>query len=423
MAKSAKRLAAFLNTEETDPVNQEPAYEDKLRAVSETISELTVEPGPSGVPVIVEPSDKEPGAGEGASATLSTDLEISDTAPMVSATLVEIPESVTAVPQKVRSESETETTSQTVSISLLRQNAPTSQVMKRLSTMVRDDSHELEDLKALVESGQTVVELDPSLIDESFIRDRMEDGTQSIADLAHQIKSQGQLVPILVRPHPQQDGRYQAAYGHRRLKAVASLGMKIRAVVRQLTDVELIVAQGQENNARLDLSFIEKARFAAAMKAKKFNRETIAAALGISNQSQITWYLQVVDRIPATVIDAIGPAPEIGRKRWLPLAELFQNDASALEKAKAFIKTPAFNARETNERFNSLVEEVTRKDRPARAELGYWEASDTRVKATINFTSKRCTLQIDRNIDAGFAEFVVNNLDALYAKYSGQSEG
>jgi ParB family chromosome partitioning protein len=420
MAKSAKRLAAFLNTEESDPVSQEPAYEDKLRAVSETISELAVEPGPSGVPVIVEPSDKKSGAGEGASATLSTDLEISDIAPTVSATLVKIAETVTAVPQKV--ESETENTSQTVSKSLFRQNALTSQVMKRLSTMVRDDPHELEDLKALVESGQTVVELDPNLIDESFIRDRMEDGPQSIADLAHQIESQGQLVPILVRPHPQQDGRYQAAYGHRRLKAVASLGRKIRAVVRKLTDVELIVAQGQENNARLDLSFIEKARFAAAMKAKKFNRETIAAALGISNQSQITWYLQVVERIPATIIDAIGPAPEIGRKRWLPLAELFQNDASALEKAKAFIKTPAFNARETNERFNSLVDEVTRKDRPARAELGYWEASDTRVKATINFTSKRCTLQIDRNVDAGFAEFVVNNLDALYAKYSGRSE-
>jgi ParB family chromosome partitioning protein len=420
MAKSAKRLAAFLNTEESDPVSQEPAYEDKLRAVSETISELAVEPGPSGVPVIVEPSDRKSGAGEGASATLSTDLEISDIAPTVPATLVKIAETVTAVPQKV--ESETENTSQTVSKSLFRQNAPTSQVMKRLSTMVRDDPHELEDLKALVESGQTVVELDPNLIDESFIRDRMEDGPQSIADLAHQIESQGQLVPILVRPHPQQDGRYQAAYGHRRLKAVASLGRKIRAVVRKLTDVELIVAQGQENNARLDLSFIEKGRFAAAMKAKKFNRETIAAALGISNQSQITWYLQVVERIPATIIDAIGPAPEIGRKRWLPLAELFQNDASALEKAKAFIKTPAFNARETNERFNSLVDEVTRKDRPARAELGYWEASDTRVKATINFTSKRCTLQIDRNVDAGFAEFVVNNLDALYAKYSGRSE-
>ena len=43
-----------------------------------------------------------------------------------------------------------------------------------------------------------------------------------------------------------------------------------------------------------------------------------------------------------------------------------------------------------------------------------------RVKAAINFTSKRCTLQIGRNVDAGFAEFVVSNLDALYAKYTGR---
>jgi ParB family chromosome partitioning protein len=411
MAKNANRLAAFLGTEEPDPLNKESAYEEKMRIVSETISELTVEARPSGVPVIVEPSDRTTGAGEETAATLNPVFEISDVAPTAS-----------AAPQKDDTELETENVSQKSAESLFRQNAPTSQVMKRLSTLVRDDSREIDDLKALVENGQTVAELDPNLVDESFIRDRMEDSAQSIAELARQIENQGQLVPILVRPHPHREGRYQAAYGHRRLKAVASLGRKIRAVVTQLTDVELIVAQGQENNARLDLSFIEKARFAAAMKAKKFNRETIAAALGISNQSQITWYLQVVERIPAFIIDAIGPASEIGRKRWLPLAELFQNDASALEKARAFIKTPAFTARETNERFNALVEEVTRKDRPARTEPAHWEAPDMRVKAAINFTSKRCTLQIDRNVDAGFAEFVVNNLDALYAKYVGRPD-
>ncbi|WP_414476306.1 plasmid partitioning protein RepB [Microvirga sp. M2] len=422
MAKSAKRLAAFLGTEEPDPVNKEPAYEDKLRIVSETISELTVESGSGGAPVGVESFDGTAGAGEETAAPLQANIEISNVAPTVPAALETVPETV-AAPQKENISLETENVSQKSAESLLRQNAPTSQVMKRLSTLVRDDTQEINDLKALVESGQTVVELDPNLIDESFIRDRMEDSTQSITELAHQIENQGQLVPILVRPHPHQEGRYEAAFGHRRLKAVALLGRKIRAVVTQLTDVELIVAQGQENNARLDLSFIEKARFAAAMKAKKFNRETIAAALGISNQSQITWYLQVVDRIPAAIIDAIGPAPEIGRKRWLPLAELFQNDATVPERAKAFIKTPVFNARETNERFNALVEEMTRKDRPARAEPAYWEAPDMRVKATINFTSKRCTLQIDRNVDAGFAEFVVNNLDALYAKYAGRSDG
>src|SRR3712207_3065593 len=137
MAKNAKRLAAFLNTEESDPVNQEPAYEDKLRLVFETISEAPVEPGPSGVPVIVEPSERKIEAGEGSPETLSTDLGISDIAPMVPETLVEIPETVTAVPQNLRIESEIENTSQTMTKSLFRQNAPASQVMKRLSTMVR----------------------------------------------------------------------------------------------------------------------------------------------------------------------------------------------------------------------------------------------------------------------------------------------
>jgi ParB family chromosome partitioning protein len=307
MAKGAKRLAAFLGTEEPINLHDEPAYEDKLRMISETISELTVEPGPSGVPVIVEPSDRKAGEGEENAMTPTKDGAASDVTPTTPKTVVEISETPEPTSQMDDITAETENVSRKSAENLFRPNAPTSQVMKRLSTLVRDDSHEVDDLKALVESGQTVVELDPKLIDESFIRDRMEVGSESIIELARQIEDQGQLVPILVRPHPYQEGRYQAAFGHRRLKAVALLEKKIRAIVKQLTDAELVVAQGQENNARLDLSFIEKARFAAAMKAKRFNRETIAAALGISNQSQITWYLQVVERIPATSSTRLVP--------------------------------------------------------------------------------------------------------------------
>jgi ParB family chromosome partitioning protein len=111
MAKSAKRLAAFLGTEESDPVNKEPEYEDKLRIVSETISELTVEAGPSGVPVIVEPSDRTTGAGEETAATLNTIVEISDVASTFPATPVKNPETVPA-PQKDEIEIETENASQ-----------------------------------------------------------------------------------------------------------------------------------------------------------------------------------------------------------------------------------------------------------------------------------------------------------------------
>ena len=52
------------------------------------------------------------------------------------------------------------------------------------------------------------------------------------------------------------EGFYQVAYGHRRVRATAILGIKVRAIVRDLTDAELVIAQGQENNARQDLSFI-----------------------------------------------------------------------------------------------------------------------------------------------------------------------
>ena len=50
--------------------------------------------------------------------------------------------------------------------------------------------------------------------------------------------------------NPQQEGRYQIAYGHRRLRAAIELGRPVRAIVKPLTDEQLVVAQGQENSAR-----------------------------------------------------------------------------------------------------------------------------------------------------------------------------
>ena len=41
-----------------------------------------------------------------------------------------------------------------------------------------------------------------------------------------------------------------------------SWGRPVKAVVKKLGDEELVIAQGQENNERQDLSYIEKARFA-----------------------------------------------------------------------------------------------------------------------------------------------------------------
>src|SRR6218665_3697961 len=77
--------------------------------------------------------------------------------------------------------------------------------------------------EALV-AGLHIHELDTSLIDDSFVRDRLGEIELSEDDpFVQSIADNGQEVPILVRPHPKVKGRYQVAYGHRRLRAARLL--------------------------------------------------------------------------------------------------------------------------------------------------------------------------------------------------------
>ncbi len=105
-------------------------------------------------------------------------------------------------------------------------------------------------------SGERIVEIDPALVDPSPIGDRLEDDEAAFLAFVEDVKAHGQQVPALVRSHPEASGRYQVAYGHRRLRAAKTLGVPLRAVVRPLTDSELVISQGQENAQRRDLSYI-----------------------------------------------------------------------------------------------------------------------------------------------------------------------
>lgn len=75
--------------------------------------------------------------------------------------------------------------------------------------------------------------------------------------------------------------RFEIVYGRRRCAALRDLGRPVKVMIRQLDDQALIMAQGQENTARQDLSFIEKASLAAQLDALSYNRQTIADALSI----------------------------------------------------------------------------------------------------------------------------------------------
>ena len=113
----------------------------------------------------------------------------------------------------------------------------------------------LREAQEKLATGDLVVEVPTELIDPSFITDRIGDGGDMEIFTAS-IKEHGQRTPILLRPHPKLEGRYQIAFGHRRYRALKSLGLPVKALIKNLTDDELVVAQGQENQSRLDLSYI-----------------------------------------------------------------------------------------------------------------------------------------------------------------------
>lgn len=107
-----------------------------------------------------------------------------------------------------------------------------------------------------------VQEIDCALIDDAGLKDRLGVDSEAQRQLVESLRTYGQQVPILLRPHAKDPGRFEIVYG-RRLMALKELGQPVKAMVRQLDDHGLVLAQGQENTSRQDLSFIEKASFAA----------------------------------------------------------------------------------------------------------------------------------------------------------------
>lgn len=167
---------------------------------------------------------------------------------------------------------------------------------------------------------RALVEVPAELIDDAGLKDRLGRLDQADGALVESIREYGQQVPVLLRHSPHTHGRFEIVYGRRRVAALKALGQPVRAMVRDLSDHDLVVAQGQENAARKDLSFIEKSNFARQMRDAGFDRKVICDALHI-DKTVVSRMLNVADSIPLAVIEAIGAAPAAGRDRWLSLAK------------------------------------------------------------------------------------------------------
>lgn len=295
-----------------------------------------------------------------------------------------------------------------------------SAAVKAMSKSLTSIEETNRQLKEMISQGTQAVELDPALLDASFIRDRLSlDDDTAFDRLKSSVAESGQQVPILVRKHPEIEGRYQIAYGHRRWLACKSLGKKVVAFIRELSDEQLLIAQGQENHERKNLSYLETVLFCARL-SESFPQTVISVAVG-KTKSTVSMYLKLVRELPPVeILERIGSAPSIGRPRWEEFAALWQ-ETNVEKSIMEFLETVArerFDGILSDERFKLLLS-IAKKNSSKSLSAKTGRKSDIGPNKEIQLkqTDQKLTLEIDLQRQPKFAEFLRENLDDLINKF------
>ncbi|SMB80614.1 ParB/RepB/Spo0J family partition protein [Deinococcus hopiensis] len=138
---------------------------------------------------------------------------------------------------------------------------------------------------------------------------RVHFGTEALEELAHSIREQGVLQPLLVRPLP--GGRYEIVAGERRWRAAQQAGLtEVPVLVRDLTDAQAQLAAAVENLQRENLNVMEEVRA---------RLQVAASTLGVSPEQAVPRLFALdrrPDEDPETVarLDALFAA--LGRESW-----------------------------------------------------------------------------------------------------------
>ena len=273
------------------------------------------------------------------------------------------------------------------------------------------------EIARLMGDGATakIVEIDADLIEPSPVRDRLDEGeADALAPLVESIRAHGQHVPVLVRREAGEGERYRIAFGHRRWAACRALGRPVRAVVADLSDEAMLVAQGQENAERRDLSFIERAGFAAELEGRGHSRRMIGEALSC-DKSEVSRLLAVCRSVPIDLVVAIGRAPKAGRPRWLALGRALEG-SGALERARVLVAADGFARLPSDERFADVLAAAT--DAPSRRmalRRAVHAAGPDGPERLATLTGER--LVIAPAYGPAFADWLADRLPALAAEW------
>lgn len=182
-----------------------------------------------------------------------------------------------------------------------------------------------------LEGGQTSISLSLDEIEPNRDQPRKEFQQEALEELAESIRKHGLLQPLLVRPIF--SGGYQIVAGERRWRAARMANLKeVPAVVRELSDSEVMQLALIENLQREDLNPLEEAQgYHSLMEQYGMTQEEVANTVGKSRPA-VANALRLLN-LPAQIREMVEKGVlSAGHARTLLS---FPNEALMLEAAKA----------------------------------------------------------------------------------------
>jgi ParB family chromosome partitioning protein len=287
--------------------------------------------------------------------------------------------------------------------------------------VVRSIEEMAENTKRLME-GETIIDLAPEALEVSFVPDRLSRDDDEYQELKQAIGEQGQSTPILVRPHPGARDRYMVVFGHRRARVAQELGIKVKAVVKNLDDITSAIAQGQENSARSNLSFIERAYFTQNLLSRGLTKDVVKSSLGIDD-AMLSKMLSVIETVPSSMLKVLGASKKIGRDRWLDLRQMLLNPAH-LSVAIDYVSGQEFFNTPEDGRFENLHEflkryrtKSTAKNPKKESGAMSWASHDKSLKLAMHSKTKRVAIELSSTEARPFGDWLSTRLDRLYDEY------
>jgi ParB family chromosome partitioning protein len=127
----------------------------------------------------------------------------------------------------------------------------------------------------------------------------------------------------------------------------------------------------------------------------------------------------VVSRISDELIDSIGPAPGVGRRSWIELADLLSH-GKTLDRAIAFLRAADVQGLTSEERFKALL--VHLKPRAKKAKADVWSTPTGARLAKVTHNDAKVEIVIDRTEAPEFASFVLDRLQSLFEEHRSRTE-